>query len=313
MTIKVSTPPTAVPISATPADPTVLDTPFSVFNIELTNRCPFRCVMCARTGNMTRPQGLMDFGLFRKVIDEYVLENPKQAAQADCWLHHFGESLVHPDFDRFVAYASARGVPAALSLNPLMLKRPTALALLRARPAKLYLSIDGHDDASFERIRGVADAYDASVRNLLDFLKLKKSFKSKIQVIVSMIDFGLNGDSIARKRDYWSNLDGVDAFFAKEFVTWDGNAPDVSILAGDRPPQQDHVTCRFPWSRLTVTWDGDVVPCCYDYDKRYVLGNVAKQSLKEIWNGGPMRSLRREFLDNRVSNPLCQNCDYLRA
>ncbi|HYH18451.1 MAG TPA: radical SAM/SPASM domain-containing protein [Azospirillum sp.] len=297
-----------------PTDPTVADTPFSVFNIELTNRCPFRCVMCARTNNMTRPQGLMDFALFRKVIDEYVEENPKQAVQSDCWLHHFGESLVHPDFDRFIAYASTRGVFTALSLNPLMLKRPTALALLRARPGKLYLSIDGHDNASFERIRGVENAYDPSVRNLLDFLELKKSFRSKVQIWVSMIHFGQNQESIARMREYWSKLEGVDYFFEKEFVTWDGNAPDVNRLDGRRPlAQKEHVTCPFPWNRLTVTWDGDVVPCCYDYDKRYVLGNVARQSLKEIWNGGPMRRLRREFLDNRVTNPLCRNCEYLRA
>lgn len=306
-----TTAPTGQP--AAPSDPTVVAAPFSVFNIELTNRCPFKCIMCARTNNMTRSQGLMDFALFRKIIDEYVEENPKQAMTADCWLHHFGESLVHPEFERFVAYASMRGVFTALSLNPLMLKRPIALALLRARPGKLYLSIDGHDDASFERIRGVKDAYGPSVRNLLDFLDLKKSFGSKVQICISMIHFGQNQESIERTRDYWAKLDGVDVFYAKEFVTWDGNAPDVSRLDGRERPRKDRVTCGFPWNRLTVTWDGDVVPCCYDYDKRLVLGNAATQSLKEIWNGGPMRRLRREFLDNRVFNPLCRNCDYLRA
>lgn len=314
--------PTGIPDA--PPDPTVSTDPLTVFNIELTNRCPFKCIMCARTNNMTRPQGLMDFSLFRKIIDEYVEENPKQAMTADCWLHHFGESLVHPEFDRFVAYASTRGVFTALSLNPLMLKRPTALALLRARPSKLYLSIDGHDDDSFERIRGVKDAYGPSVRNLLDFLDLKKSFGSKVQVWVSMIHFEQNRESIERTRDFWSKLDGVDVFMAKEFVTWDGNAPDVNRLDVNRlsqnrlegrelPPAKDRVTCRFPWTRLTVTWDGDVVPCCYDYDKRLILGNAASQSLKQIWNGEPMRRLRREFLDNRVSNPLCRNCDYLQA
>ncbi|MBP2233372.1 radical SAM protein with 4Fe4S-binding SPASM domain [Azospirillum agricola] len=295
-------------------DPTLIGRPFSVFNIELTNRCPFKCVMCARTNNMTRLQGVMDFALFRKIIDEYVDANPKRAASSECWLHHFGESLVHPDFDRFIAYASARGVFTALSLNPLLLKRPLALALLRADPGKLYFSLDGHDDASFEKIRGVKDAYEPSVRNLLNFLALKKSFGSKVKVFVSMIHFGLNEGSIDRMREYWSNMDGVDHFLDKEFITWDGNAQDVNKLEGYSPiPQKDHVTCQFPWDKMTVTWDGDVVPCCYDYDKRYVLGNALRQSLSEIWNGEPMRRLRQEFLDNQVDNPLCRNCEYLRG
>lgn len=295
-------------------DPTWVNTPYTIFNIELTNRCPFKCIMCARTHNMTRAQGLMEFDLFRKVIDEYVQDSPEQAMGSECWLHHFGESLVHPEFDRFIAYASAQGVFTALSLNPLLLKPPLALALLRAEPKKLYLSIDGHDDASFERIRGIKDAYEPSVRHLLDFLELKKALGSKVVICVSMILFGENKESIERTRDFWSGLEGVDFFYDKSFVTWDGNAPDVSRLDGERPTvRKDQVTCAFPGTRMTVTWDGDIVPCCYDYDKRLVLGNAGRQSLKEIWNGQPMRDLRREFLNNRVENPLCRNCDYLRA
>jgi hypothetical protein len=38
--------------------------PFSIANIELTNRCPMRCVMCPRTHRMGRPQGYMNFDVF---------------------------------------------------------------------------------------------------------------------------------------------------------------------------------------------------------------------------------------------------------
>lgn len=302
------------PATAPAADPTRLATPPAVFNFELTNRCPFRCVMCARTNNMTRAQGLMDFDLFRTTVDAYVALNPGRAATEVLWLHHFGESLLHPDFARFVAHASDRGVRTGLSVNPLMLKEPTARALLAARPALLYLSLDGHDDASFERIRGVKDAYEDSKRNLLAFLDLKVRTGAETEIVVSMIRFGPNAESIARTKDFWASVPGVDHVWAKDFVTWDGNAPDVTALRHWTPkPPKDHVTCRFPWESVTVTWDGDVVPCCYDYDKRLVLGNLGRQSLAEIWNGEPLRRLRREFLDGRVENPLCRNCEHLRA
>jgi radical SAM protein with 4Fe4S-binding SPASM domain len=64
---------------------------------------------------------------------------------------------------------------------------------------------------------------------------------------------------------------------------------------------------------MTVTWDGDVVPCCFDYNKKLVLGNVSGSTLSEIWNDSPMKNLRREFIENKISNPLCKNCGNLHA
>jgi len=64
------------------ADPTVLAKPFAIFNIELTNRCPFRCVMCARTHAMTREQGDMTFDMFQRVIDEFIAVNAAAAGTA---------------------------------------------------------------------------------------------------------------------------------------------------------------------------------------------------------------------------------------
>jgi radical SAM protein with 4Fe4S-binding SPASM domain len=289
--------------------------PFTIFNIELTNRCPFKCVMCARTNNMTRAQGLMDFDLFQRAIDEFVLANPQAARHAEVWLHGFGESLVHPEFAKFMRYASARGIQAALSINPFMLTERVAHELLEARPAHLYCSLDGHDNESFEQIRGVKNAYDLSKQRLLDFLKRKVEGGYNTRITLSMINFPLNASSIQQLGDYWRSIPGIDEFLSKSFINWDGNAQDVNVLTASQPtaPQKPQVTCDFPWRRMTIKWDGDVVPCCLDYDKRYVLGNLTHQTLAEIWNGSPMQALRQEFISNEVTNPLCRNCDQLRA
>lgn len=287
--------------------------PFAILNFELTNRCPFRCVMCARTNNMTREEGLMDFGLFTSAIEEYLEINPDGASTDVLWLHGFGESLVHPEFDRFITFAAKRGLRPSLSINPLMLRPPIARRLLAARPTLLYLCMDGHDDASFEAIRGVANAYDKSKEQLLAFLELKAELSPSTVLHLSMVDFPLNAQSIQRTQDEWRRLSGIDHFLAKGFSTWDGNAPDVEALV-TMPVRKlsGPVTCDFPWKRMTVTWDGDVTPCCFDFDKRYVLGNIRQDSLASIWNGAPMRALRREFASGKVTNPLCRNCSNLR-
>lgn len=278
--------------------------PFRLFNIELTNECPMKCVMCARTHGMTRDIGYMDFGLFQRVIDEYVRVSPKSARSRELWLHHFGESLTHPAFDTFIRYASDRGVPAALSLNPVMLTEEISTRLLEARPSLLLFSLDGHDDESFLRIRGVKNAYEKSRKNLRRFLEMKRECGSSVKTELSMIAFPDNHESIEQLTASWNEEQLLDAFTVKPFIAWNGDLDEIRNMA---PPSAQR-TCRYPFRSMTVTWDGAVVPCCYDYDKKYVLGNVKEQTLTEIWNGPKMQGLRREFIRGEVNNSLCVQC-----
>ncbi len=284
---------------------------FSIFNIELTNHCPMKCVMCPRTNNMTRELGYMEPGLFRKAIDEISLRNPSREGET-LWLHHFGESLMHPEFGKCIAYASSRGIRTGLSVNPVMLKDEVIDELLRSGLGVLYVSLDGHDDESFLRIRGMGNAYERSRNRLLRFLERKTVTGCDITVVLSMIDFAMNRPSMESAKHFWESTPGIDLFLAKSFTTWDGSAPDVNRYSETGVPvDRSRVHCTWPFERMTITWDGDVVPCCFDYDKKYVLGSLKTSTLSEIWGGEPLRLLRDEFINNRVTNRLCVKCERL--
>jgi len=290
--------------------------PFGIYNIELTNKCPMKCVMCPRTKNMTRPQGFMDYWLYKRAIDELVSRNPEYVDNRLVWLHHFGESLLHPRFGDCIAYAASKGVRTALSINPIMLRDDIVDELLKSEPYLLCMSLDGHDEESFYRIRGVKRSYMVSHDRLINFLDRKSKNNSRIQVMVSMIDFNMNEESIKAQESYWGNVAGVDKFLCKDFSTWDGNAGDINSLADNsgrvtNTIDTSAVVCTLPWEVMTVTWNGDVVPCCYDYDAKVVLGNMGEQSLSDIWNGDKIQSIRREFMANRVTSPLCRKCEKL--
>jgi radical SAM protein with 4Fe4S-binding SPASM domain len=287
--------------------------PPAIFNFELTNKCPFKCIMCPRTNHMTRSEGVMDFSVFKKAIDELVEHNFDYAKNEGVWLHGFGESLVHPEFGKFICYAASKGINSQLSINPLMLTKRVRTELLDAKLGELLISFDGHDDESFQKIRGVSNAYGRSKQRLLAFLAQKVRSKSQTNITLSMINFPDNHESIEELESFWRATKGIDTVFIKPFTTWDGNADDIKLLddniiasKSDRP-----VTCELPWRKMTVNWDGDITPCCYDHDKRYVLGNIVESTLSEIWNGERMQLLREEFITNTVTNPLCKNCDYL--
>jgi len=290
--------------------------PFTIYNIELTNKCPMRCVMCARTHQMTREQGLMDFNLFQRAIDELLLLNPQVASGTTIWLHHFGESLLHPEFDKFIRYLSERGVHASLSLNPIMLTENISRRLIQVHPHVLYFSLDGHDDESFFRIRGMKDAFTKSKNNILRFLELKKELHSPVQVHVSMIDFAQNSASIAAMKKFWLQQEGVDEFVKKDFITWSGDVGNINQLESEnvhharqkKNVSRKKVFCNYPFEIMTILWDGRVVPCCFDYDAKYVLGDLKKQTLRDIWNGAPMKELRRQFEADAVQCDLCKNC-----
>jgi radical SAM protein with 4Fe4S-binding SPASM domain len=285
---------------------------FRLENLELTNACPMKCIMCARTYKMTRPQGFMDMKLFKKIIDEVSGLNAPFIREDDFWLHHFGESLLHPDFDKMISYCNEKGVKAGLSVNPMVMEENIAKRLIDARPNLLFLALDGHDDESFYKIRGVPNAYEKSKENILNFLKLKKEAHNKIKTVISMIDFPENRDSINKVRGYWKRMEGVDDVLLKPFTDWNGEVEKINSLVDSTDKKRPcRVKCRSPWIRMSIAWDGDVLPCCYDYDKKYVLGNVNDNSLLEIWNGERMQQLRREFISGNVKNPLCRKCSML--
>jgi radical SAM protein with 4Fe4S-binding SPASM domain len=297
--------------------------PVSIMQIELTNDCPFRCVMCPRTDNMTREIGMMSFGLFQKIIDELSAIHPEYAkTQPPVWLHHFGESLVHPEFAQFIQYAKTRGIPTAMSINPLMLTDRIADALLQAAPAALYISLDGHDDESFQQIRGIGKAYEKSKRRLQRFLDKKIQQGVGTHITLSVIDFVLNGHQGDAQRieleNGWRATPGIDAFFWKPYGTFSGDIDRLNTLASptDAVNLMRHykdlfkVTCDFPWRRMVITWNGQVVPCCHDFDVKMPLGDVNTSTLQEIWNGEKMLALRQAFISGQVDNPVCRECEH---
>lgn len=292
------------------------ETPW-LFNIEITNRCPLKCVMCARTTDMTREVGDIDMALYTKIVDDLAaISPPRRMKNRLLRLHQFGESLVHPEFDRMIRYAADKGFRVALSINPVLLKDSIADRLLESGIDSLFISLDGHDDESFYQIRGLKNSYGRSVERLEKFLSKKRALGRTMHIELSMINFKLNRESISEMHDYWSSHPGIDDFRNKEFMKWDGSADTINALADE---ESDHTIeetiqkrggCNLPWNQMAVMWDGRVVPCCYDYDGKYVLGNVREKSLLEIWQDEPMAALRREFDSKNVKNPLCINCEF---
>lgn len=284
----------------------IVKTPYFIHNIELTNKCIMRCTICPRTYSMTRSQGFMSVDTFKSIVDQYVCDNP-QASSTHVWLHHFGESLLHPHFDDCIAYMRDKGLRPALSLNPIMLSKTISKRLLKSRPYLLYLSLDGGDETSFAAIRGVSNVFEQSKKNIMKFLEEKLKDIQTYDAITNLSIISLDGqeENIIRAKQYWDSIPGIDNVFVKPFTNWNG---DVDKISEKSYIEDATGPCKTVFHKMTIAWDGKVLPCCYDYDAKYILGNVKHQKLSEIWNGGAMQALRKEFLSAEITADLCIKC-----
>jgi radical SAM protein with 4Fe4S-binding SPASM domain len=66
--------------------------------------------------------------------------------------------------------------------------------------------------------------------------------------------------------------------------------------------------CWRLWSTCVFTWDGKIVPCCFDKDAQYQMGELSKNEFKTIWKSGLYSDFRQKVLKNRQSIDICSNC-----
>ena len=62
------------------------------------------------------------------------------------------------------------------------------------------------------------------------------------------------------------------------------------------------------WTTAVVTVDGDVVPCCYDKNGAYVMGNIKDQKFSDIWHGQKYRAFRKQVMALRSPIDICRDC-----
>jgi len=271
-----------------------------VFQVELTNFCNLKCPMCPHD-LMTRPVGYMDFGLFQEIVAQLKSTNP------DLRLHNMGESLFHREIGTFIRHANETGLETILSTNATMLTEAKIQELIDARLSWLYVSFDGAAADTYERFRKGA-RYEREKAKVESLLRTRGSQGSRYpKVMMSCLSLPGTRAETEEFRAYWTAR--VDAVRIKRADGWDGSSDRINEIVADFQYAVGRSVCGWPWQSVVVLWDGRVVPCCFDFDGKYVLGDLRQKSLAEIFNDEPMQELRRLLRERRASEVnLCRTC-----
>ncbi len=282
-----------------------LDNMPTYFWIEPTNCCNLQCIMCPTgAGKVNIEKGYMDFSFYKNIMDQIA-----DFASA-VTLAVNGESLLHPNFFDMVRYATGKGIKVLLNTNATLLDRERSELMLDSGLSYVSFAFDGFNKPRYENIRKGAD-FEKTMAKIIYFLKLRKKKNKKTPyTIISMLMLGLADCVREEKEQFLKEFKGlVNEIRLREVSTWGNIFKDTTDFYF-RQNTMDYPPCSRLWSTAVISWNGRVLPCIYNANHEYVLGDLNKQRFNDIWNGEMMVALRRSMLNGsyaKICKP-CQHC-----
>ena len=289
-----------------------------IYNIETTNYCNMKCVMCPRTMFMTRKNIWIDDKLFDQMTDQVRTHDQKSLNNFWNWLekdydynpneisengfyfsvvakslvlHGFGEPFLDKKLIERIEICTKKKIPTYFSCTPATMTVEKAKKAMDAGLGVLKFSLDAMDEKKIQKIRGKKANFADAVEKILQLIDYKKKNNLKTLLVPCMIDLAMEKDDLEMHKDFlkfWKDKD-VFAYIKSQDNRWlYENDEDLKSKS-----HYSNQYCEYPWLSLTIMADGNVVPCTQISNNELVLGNLNENTLEEIWNGKKYKELRK--------------------
>ena len=267
-------------------------------NIENTNLCNAKCIMCPRE-KLSRKFQDMEIGLFKKIIDDISSNVPIKKII----LNGYGEPLADKHVMERIRYIKEKTkIPLLFFTNAGLLTEDVSKELISLGVEEINISFNGHDKESYEKNMGRLD-YDKVSENIRRLAKLKGEKKPVVYLSCVVLE---EFDKKKFVNEWEPYVEGV---FFTPVQSWGGgysgkpSAKKFGYRQGKWP-------CRRLWAHLFIGADGKAFLCCNDYNGDYVVGDTNESSLMEIYNSMKLKKIRDLHKDgNFGAVPICENCD----
>ncbi len=287
----------------------------TTLSIEPTTSCNLRCPECpSGLRAFSRPTGMLQEKLFTHTID--------QVKGYLTWLHLYfqGEPFLNPRFLEMVSYANSKSIFTSTSTNAHYLQEQQVQQVLQSGLKQLIVSMDGITQEIYEKYRvgGNLEKVQEGIK-----LLLSERNKSKNRFPRVVLQFLVTGQNEYQLPDLkrWAREMQVDELQLKTTQIYDfenGSELIPSDLGYSRyvPTGEGkwklkkklENKCWRMWQGAVSTWDGKIVPCCFDKDAEYVMGELKSQSFAAIWSSLPYQNFRKQLLSDRSQIEICRNC-----
>jgi radical SAM protein with 4Fe4S-binding SPASM domain len=295
--------------SSAGGNPVISGMPVSV-SAELTNNCNLHCPQCASgSGQMTRKRGFMSTDLFIKVMKELspYLYNLN--------LYFQGEPMLHPHFFTFLENCGK--IHTVVSTNGHFLSADNAEKIVKSSLNKIIISLDGADQKTYSAYRVDGDL-NKVVEGLKNVSLAKKKSGSSIVIELQFLVNRFNESQINVMKRLAQSVNATLRLKSMQII----NESEISYWLPSESRFQRYLKedgeyrlknslknrCARLWFNPVITWDGKVVPCCFDKDAEYVMGDLNVDSFRDIWDGPKYRIFRKSILTGRHMIEMCRNC-----
>jgi len=294
--------------------PTQWGMPMTV-SIEPTTACNLRCPECpSGLRSFTRPTGNLKSDFFKATIDDIYKE-------LMYLIFYFqGEPYINPDFLDMVKYASDKGIYTITSTNGHFLNEENARKTVESGLDRIIISVDGTTQSVYENYRK-----EGRLENVLkgasNVVKWKRKLKSKTpHTIFQFLVVKPNEHQIPEiyRLAKAMGIDEVKLKTAQVYDYQNGNPliPENEVYSryqkgadGTYSIKNELLNhCWKLWHSCVVTWDGMVVPCCFDKDAEHRLGDLKADSFREVWHSESYGQFRKQLLKGRSEIDICKNC-----
>lgn len=277
---------------------------------EPTNICNLACEMCpSGKGELKRKRGMVDMELYRKFITE------NRRTLANIILHFQGEPLMCQQLGEMISLARQNLIHTMFSTNGQLLAQNIE-TIRKARPDHIIVSLDGLSDETYTKYR-----VGGKVQNVFDGLEKLSLLPARERPYIELqfLVFSHNEHEIAELKKLKKKYH-IDKITLKSAQIYDksqlGFLPDnekysrytVSDNGDFVTKKQQNNRCKRLIFGTVACFDGRIVPCCFDKDASFELGNISSQSLHEIRNSEKYRNFVTKVFTQRNEIDICNNC-----
>ncbi|HRB19297.1 MAG TPA: radical SAM/SPASM domain-containing protein [Chitinophagales bacterium] len=288
--------------------------PFSV-SFEPTTSCNLRCPECpSGLRSFSRPIGMLEPSFFRKTIDEL----SKHLFYLTFYFQ--GEPYLNKNFLEMVTYAKQKKIYTSTSTNAHYFTDEVAKKTIESGLDRLIISIDGTTQETYQQYR-VGGQLSKVIEGAKLIVKWKKELQSTTPfVIFQFLVVKPNEHQIDDLKLLAKDI-GVDEVILKTAQVYDyenGNEliPENEQYSRYRKNSDGTYSiknslensCWKLWHSCVITWDGKVVPCCFDKDAQHQLGDLKSNTFNQIWNNDKYKNFRVKLVKGRKEIDICTNC-----
>lgn len=290
-------------LAALPAFPRMID-------IEMTNTCNFRCLMCP-TGNYSqkREKGFMTDEVFYRVLEQI------RGTRTPLRFIRWGEPFTHPNILQYLRDCREAGLLTHVNTNGSRLTDEMMDELVRIPLDSLKFSFQGVDRKSYSEMRNI-DFFDELI-DTVRRMHAKRGDSPFPFIHVSTTITYESKELVGQFREAFKDIADMVNVGRTVLEYVDLNAvrlrphefEQLKKLKELESVVKVHPECPEVFDKISINWDGSVTACCMDSENVMTLGDVRKDTIQEIWDGHLLNHYRAMLADMRHDElALCKSC-----